>query len=79
MSIEVILDKLRALDLSKCPYAEARELFWKLNQIGFVIYTLHEKKVITRARSGEGYTNKSDLSYKPREYNKKYQDRKSVV
>lgn len=73
MSIEVILDKLRALDLSKCPYAEARELFWKLNQIGFVIYTLHEKKVITRARSGEGYTNKSDLSYKPREYNKKYQ------
>jgi len=73
MSVEATLGKLRALDLSSYPYPEAKELFWELGQVGFVINTLHAMKVITRARSGSGYTNKSDLSYKPQEYNKECQ------
>lgn len=73
MSVKVTLDRLRALDLSKYPYFEAKELFRDLGQVGFIINTLHEMKVITRARSGSGYTNKSDLSYKPQKYNDKCQ------
>ena len=73
MSVEITLDKLRALDFTKYPYTEVKELFWELGQVGFVINTLHATKVITRARPGSGYTNKSDLSYKPQEYNDKCQ------
>ena len=73
MNVEATLDKLRALDLSKYPYYKAKELFRDLGQVGFVINTLHSMKVITRARSGCGYTNKSDLSYKPQKYNNKCQ------
>lgn len=73
MSVEATLGKLRALDLSKYPYYEVKELFRDLGQVGFVINTLHAMKVITRARSGSGYISKSDLSYKPQEYNKECQ------
>ena len=59
MSVETTLNKLRALDLSKYPYFEAKELFRDLGQVGFVINTLHAMKVITRARSGNGYISKS--------------------
>lgn len=73
MSVEATLDKLRALDLSKYPYFEAKELFRDLGQVSFIINTLHAMKVITRARSGSGYISKSDLSYKPQKFNKECQ------
>lgn len=73
MSIETTLDKLRALDLSKYPYYEAKELIRDLGKVGFIISTLHPMKVITRARTGSGYSKKSELSYKPQKYNDKCQ------
>lgn len=73
MSIQTTLDKLRALDLSKYPYYVVKELFRDFGQVGFVVFTLHPGKVVTRARLGSGYVNKSDLSYKPQNYNDKCQ------
>lgn len=42
-------------------------------EVGFITFTLYPTKVITRARSGVDYTNKSDLSYKPQRFNDKCQ------
>jgi hypothetical protein len=46
---------------------------FNFGKVGFITFTLHPTKVITRARSGVGYVNKSDLSYKPQKFNDKCQ------
>ena len=75
MNIEEVISKLRGLNLSKYPYFEAKELIRNFEEVGFITFTLHPTKVITRARSGVDYTNKSDLSYKPQRFNDKCQHR----
>lgn len=73
MNIEEVINKLKELNLSKYPYFEAKELIRNFGEVGFITFTLHPTKVITRARSGMNYTNKSDLSYKPQKFNDKCQ------
>lgn len=73
MDKQTIIDRLEALDLSQYPYFEIKELIRELGRVGFIIFTLHPGKTITRARCDGGLKTVSDLSYKPQQYNKQCQ------
>lgn len=73
MDKQTIINRLEALDLSRYPYFEIRELIRELGKVGFVIFTLHPGKTITRARCDGNLKTVSDLSYKPQQYNKQCQ------
>ena len=71
-----VIEELKNLDLTSYPHKEIKSLFKELNQIGTIITTLHKGKRILRARineNSEHFENKSELSFKPKEYNKTYQ------
>lgn len=70
MDKQTIINRLEVLDLSQYPYFEIRELIRELGKVGFVIFTLHPGKTITRARCDGNLKTVSDLSYKPQQYNK---------
>lgn len=69
-----IIDQLKSLDLSKRPYAIIRDLLTKLiSDIGFIKFTLHQGKYISRSRInciGERFSKISELSYRPAYLNK---------
>lgn len=69
MDKQTIINRLEALDLSQYPYFEIKELIRELGRVGFIIFTLHPGKTITRARCDGGLKTVSDLSYKPQQYN----------
>lgn len=73
MDKQTIINRLEALDLSQYPYSEIKELIRELGRVGFIIFTLHPGKTITRARCDGGLKTVSDLSYKPQPYNKQCQ------
>lgn len=73
MNKQTIINRLEALDLSQYPYFEIKELIRELGKVGFIIFTLHPGKTITRARCDGNLKTVSDLSYKPRQYNKQCQ------
>lgn len=50
MNKQTIINRLEALDLSQYPYFEIKELIRDLGKVGFIIFTLHPGKTITRAR-----------------------------
>jgi hypothetical protein len=68
-----ILKEIKKVDLSLYPFAEIQELIRSLGKSGYLIFTLHYGKSLTRARPGSGYTQKSELSYLPQDKNKKCQ------
>lgn len=65
MNKQTIINRLEALDLSQYPYFEIKELIRDLGKVGFIIFTLHPGKTITRARCDGNLKTVSDLSYKP--------------
>ena len=76
MEIDKVIEQFKQLDLSKYPYAEIKDLFNKVGPIGAVIVTFHKGKSVMRARpngENERFEKKSDLSFKPQEFNKTYQ------
>ena len=73
MDKQTIINRLEALELSQYPYFEIKELIRELGRVGFIIFTLHPGKTITRARCDGGLKTVSDLSYKPQQYNKQCQ------
>ena len=76
MEIEKVIEQFKQLDLSKYPYAEIKDLFNKVGQVGAVIVTFHKGKSVMRARpngENERFEKKSDLSFKPQRFNKTYQ------
>lgn len=73
MDKQMIINRLETLDLSQYPYFEIRELIREFGKVGFIIFTLHPGKTITRARCDGNLKTVSDLSYKPQQYNKQCQ------
>lgn len=76
MEIDKVIEQFKQLDLSKYPYAEIKDLFNKVGPVGAVIVTFHKGKSVMRARpneENERFEKKSDLSFKPQEFNKTYQ------
>ena len=73
MDKQMIINRLKTLDLSQYPYFEIRELIREFGKVGFIIFTLHPGKTITRARCDGNLKTVSDLSYKPQQYNKQCQ------
>ena len=73
MDKQTIINRLEALDLSQYPYFEIRELIREFGKVGFIIFTLHPGKTITRARCDGNLKTVSDLSYKPQQHNKQCQ------
>ena len=59
------------LDLSKYPHDEIETLIWEFIPFGVIKQVLPPSKVILRAtpNSGERFTTRAELSYKPPEYN----------
>jgi hypothetical protein len=73
MDTKEIINKIKGLNLTSYPYFEVQELIRSLGTSGFLIFTLHFGKAITRARLGHNYFKKSELSYKSQEFNTKCQ------
>lgn len=69
METKDIICELNKLDLSKYPYFRTKELIREFKRIGFIIFTLHPGKIITRARPNADLKTVSDLAYKPQEHN----------
>lgn len=70
------LEGLAKLDLSSLPYNEAKKLISQLRKFGCIIQTLHAGKSIMRARpnyKGERFMSRSQLSYKPQQFNTTFQ------
>jgi hypothetical protein len=76
LTVESILDKLKALDLAGNPYPEAKALVADIQKYGLLQTTLHPNKIVIRARpnkNGERFLTKDKVSFKPQEQNKTYQ------
>lgn len=78
MTINELITKLKSFDLRTYPYAEIKNLLKEnIGEILIVERTFHKGRQLMRGRLNERYdvryTKKSDLSYKPKELNKKYQ------
>ncbi|HEX9513817.1 MAG TPA: hypothetical protein VF939_25175 [Puia sp.] len=70
------IDKLKALDLTSYPKDEIYELIKAFGKFGAIAMDLHPGKVLIRARpneAGKSFTTRSELSYKPAQYNTTYQ------
>ena len=71
-----ILHQLANLDLSKYPHQEIINLIGSIGPVAAIKTTLHQGKIILRARpnyNGEHFSSISQISYKPSEFNRKYQ------
>jgi len=71
-----VLEKLSQLDLSHYPHDDIHGLIQRLGKYGVIITTFHPGQVFVRARVNcnfEVFSNASDLSYKPAEFNNSYQ------
>jgi len=72
-----ILDKLSRIDLKSYPTQEIETLLGQLGANAQIGYTLYPGNSIIRARpnktDGEVFTTRSELSYRPQEYNTDYQ------
>jgi hypothetical protein len=74
--VQEILAALEALDLSKYPYQETKDLIGSIGSAAAIKYFLHPGKVIMRAvpnHNGERFSKISRISYKPQDLNKTYQ------
>ncbi|ACU60970.1 RES family NAD+ phosphorylase [Chitinophaga pinensis] len=71
------IDRLQKLDLSTYPYNEIKDLIQLFGKFGIIQMTLHKGKVLIRARPNTdgqpSFTKRSELSYTPSAFNKKYQ------
>lgn len=70
MNKQTIINRLETLELSRYPYWEIKELIREFGMVGFIRFTLHPGKIITRARCDGNLKKVSDLSYKPQQFNK---------
>lgn len=76
MSIEEVIEGLKSLDLTTYPEEEIRFYLNNIGQIASIAVTYHRGKCVMRARPNyddERFSKKSQLSYKPQEFNKTYQ------
>jgi hypothetical protein len=76
MTTEEIIEGLQNLDLSKYPEKEIRYYLNNIGQMASIVVTYHKGKCVMRARpnlENERFTKKSELSFKPQEYNTTYQ------
>lgn len=74
--IKSALDSLGKLELSKYPYDECKKLIGQFGKFGCIFVTLHEGKILMRARPNFGderFTSKCQLTYKPQQFNKTFQ------
>lgn len=70
--VKDILDKLQALDLATYPAKEAKNLIANLRGVAYHVYTLPSGAHVTRARVGENFYSKCNLSYVPQQFKKEY-------
>jgi hypothetical protein len=76
MEIDKIIEEFKELDLSKYPVKKINDLFNRVGHIGAIVINFHKGKSVMRARPNEAnerFKIKSDLSFKPQEFNKTYQ------
>lgn len=73
---KAIIKELESLDLTQYPYQKVRDLIGSIGSTATLINTLHSGKIVMRARPNFGeerFSEVSQISYKPLEYNKTYQ------
>lgn len=76
MNVEEIIAGLESLDLTKYPEKEIRYYLNSIGKMASIVVTYHNGKCVMRARpnlENERFPKKSDLSFKPQEYNSTYQ------
>lgn len=77
MEIETIITELQKLDLSQYPEKEIRALLNNIGKMASMQVNFHSGKVVMRARPHDNesvrFNKKSDLSFKPQQFNKSYQ------
>lgn len=77
MEIETIITELQKLNLSQYPEQEIRALLNNIGKMASMQVNFHPGKIVMRARPHESenmrFTKKSDLSFKPQQFNKTYQ------
>ncbi|WP_297972873.1 hypothetical protein [uncultured Capnocytophaga sp.] len=77
MSIDNLIDSLKNLDLSTYPNKEIRTLLGEIGRFSTLELYFHRGREVMRARVNENeeirYRKKSDLSYKPQQFNITYQ------
>jgi hypothetical protein len=76
MNVEEIIEGLKSLDLTKYPEKEIRFYLNNIGKMASIVVTYHNGKCVMRARpnsENERFSKKSDLSFKPQEYNSTYQ------
>lgn len=76
MSIDNLIDSLKNLDLSTYPEKEIRYLLQQIGKISAIELTFHKGRQVMRARVNNNdsrYRKKTDLSYKPQQFNITYQ------
>ena len=77
MSIDNLIDSLKNLDLSTYPNKEIRSLLEQIGKISTLELYFHKGRQVMRARPNENeeirYRKKSELSYKPQQFNTTYQ------
>jgi uncharacterized protein YktA (UPF0223 family) len=76
MNVDEIIKALSELNLSNTTDEKIRDLIKLFGEVAFIEVTLHKGKTIMRARPNNGaerFNLKSQLSFKPQEYNKTYQ------
>ena len=70
-----LISEFKSLELNKYPIEKLRSLVLDIGHIGTILFTLHEGKIIYRARPTERnqvFSKKSDVSYLPPEKNLEY-------
>lgn len=76
MSIDNLIDSLKNLDLSTYPNKEIRSLLEQIGKISTLELYFHKGRQVMRARVNNNdsrYIKKTDLSYKPQQFNITYQ------
>lgn len=76
MSIDNLIDSLKNLDLSTYPNKEIRSLLEQIGKISTLELYFHKGRQVMRARVNNNdsrYRKKTDLSYKPQQFNITYQ------
>lgn len=71
-----IVAAIEGLDLSTYPYRELMSELKKIGKAGLVMHTFHPGYELIRVRinrEGEHFSNVSELTYKPQNFNKTYQ------
>jgi hypothetical protein len=76
MEPQEIIEDLKRMDYSSDPAGRVQELLSGFGRFGIIQFTLNRGKILIRARpmhSGEHFSTRSELSYKPAEFNTTYQ------